>query len=375
MKIGLLVLLIAATVLAAATCEDVPEPAPNPQDGESRATPAPSAETVATAPNLKVAFIGDSGNGDGFRAVLSLIKAEGADLVMHQGDFDYDDDPDGFFATIDEVLGPDFPYLASPGNHDHNSWPEGCGDPDGCYAQFLKERMSRIGLAPDHPDLNDQMYAAEYQGLKMVFVGQTRARNGDCGADPQGYACFIRNQLADDNHIWKVCSWHELQENMQVGGGGDEMGWAVYENCKNGGAIIATAHDHAYSRSKTLLSMRHPIVDPTLHPVVDGVPSRPNSVRVAPGASFVFVSGLGGESMRRQKRCLPDTYPYGCNFEWASVYSENQTEGVEKFGALFIEFNVDGNPYRARGYFKNTEGEIIDLFDITASPPATALAR
>ena len=38
---------------------------------------------------LTVAFIGDQGSGDGARAVLELIKAEGADLVLHQGDFDY----------------------------------------------------------------------------------------------------------------------------------------------------------------------------------------------------------------------------------------------------------------------------------------------
>jgi len=366
LKLRLLALIIAAVLVPMVTYGCRAKPAQTQPGGQSPATPA---APIDTAPNLKVAFIGDSGNGENFRAVLALIKDEGADLVMHQGDFDYDHDPQGWFATIDSILGPDFPFFASVGNHDVDSWPEGCGDLDGCYVAFLKERMSRIGVTPDDPNLDDQMYTAEYQGLQMVFVGQTRTKAGDCSADPGGYACYIRTQLADDNHIWKVCSWHENQQAMQVGSNGDEMGWGVYENCKDGGAIIATAHDHSYHRSKTLLSMRHPIVDPTQHPVVDGVPSNPNSLRVAPGASFVFVSGLSGESMRAQKRCLPTTYPYGCNFEWATVYSESQTKGVEKFGALFIEFNVDGNPYKARGYFKNTEGGVIDLFDITASAP------
>ncbi len=53
---------------------------------------------------VTAAFIGDQGSGDGARAVLQLIKAEGADLVLHQGDFDYKDDPDSWDALITNVL-------------------------------------------------------------------------------------------------------------------------------------------------------------------------------------------------------------------------------------------------------------------------------
>ena len=365
---------IVLTLVGISACRDERQPAPIRRGGGPRIT---ASAPVAPEPNLKVAFIGDSGNGEGFKAVLNLIKAEGADFVMHQGDMNQEDldstDPDGFFATIDSVLGLHFPFLAVPGNHDYESWPEGCGDPDGCYAAFLKQRMSRLGITPDHPDLDDEMYSVEYKGLKMVFVGQDRARNGDCGSDPQGYACYVRNQLADDNHIWKICSWHKNAQTMQVGGNND-MGLDVYESCRNEGAIIATAHMHGYQRTKTLLSMRHPIVDPVAHPLVDGVPSNPNSVRVASGATFLFVSGLGGKSARRQERCLPATYPFGCNQEWAAIYTETQMGGDEneKFGALFIEFNVDGDPYKARGYFKTTDRKVIDAFDITAAAPAPA---
>ena len=87
-------------------------------------------------------------------------------------------------------------------------------------------------------------------------------------------------------------------------------------------------------------------------------------MRVAPGATFAFVSGLGGVGIRDQERCLPRTYPYGCNGEWASIYTSNQGA---KFGALFIEFHVDGDPGRAHGYFMNVDGEIIDDFTITGT--------
>src|SRR5213078_848612 len=85
--------------------------------GPARGQPPSAPGPIPTDPSLKVAFICDSGNGDGFRRVLELIKSEGAHVV-HQGDFDYDDNASEFFRTIDAVLGPDFPYLASVGNHD-----------------------------------------------------------------------------------------------------------------------------------------------------------------------------------------------------------------------------------------------------------------
>ena len=50
--------------------------------------------TAAAQTEVKVAFIGDQGLSANARAVLQLIKDEEADFVLHQGDFDYDDDPE-----------------------------------------------------------------------------------------------------------------------------------------------------------------------------------------------------------------------------------------------------------------------------------------
>jgi hypothetical protein len=321
---------------------------------------------IPTEENLRVAFIGDSGYGANFAAVLDMIEAEGADLILHEGDFDYADDPDGFFAAINSAIGPTYPYLMSVGNHDIASWPEGCSDPDGCYATFLKQRMAATGIVPDDPNLNDQVYSTEFRGLRLVFTGQTTASGGDCPANPNGYACFIRNQLQADRHIWKICNWHKNQQAMQVGSKTNETGWAVYNTCVAMGGIIATGHEHSYERTRTLTNPETQAVDLVQHPLVSGTPGNPNSLRVMPGASFVFVSGLGGLDMRPQTRCLPTTYPYGCNKEWASIYTSTQTSGVMRFGALFIDFYVDGDPYKARGYFKTTTGAIIDQFEIRA---------
>ncbi len=334
-----------------------------------------TAELIAvesTDSDLKVAFIGDSGDGTGFEAVLTLIKNEGADLVMHQGDFDYKHDAKGFFAKIDAILGPKFPYLASVGNHDIDSWNTSCGDSDGCYAQFLSDRMARSGIIPDHPDLNDEMYSVTYRGLKLVFVGQEQ------WAGDTLYAPYIQSQLAASPHIWKICSWHKNQNAMQLGSKGDAMGWGVYETCKNNGAIVVTGHEHSYGRTKTLTHIRNQAVDTTQHPPVGGVPGNPDQLLVEPGKSFVVVSGLGGHEMRNQDRCTPFSYPYGggpaCNYIWAKAYTSDQTGGAEKFGALFIIFNHNGDPTKAHGYFKTTDGATVDAFDITAARAAVSSA-
>ncbi len=319
---------------------------------------APSTGAAPTPPaNFKVAFIGDSGSGSTFTQVLNLIDAEGAQAVLHQGDFDYGDDPDGFFAAIDSILGPDFPYFASVGNHDAGSWDTGCGNPNGCYADHLQARMSRLGVVPDDPDLNDQKYAIDYQGLKVVFVGEN-------GSNVE-FANFIDAQLSGDPHVWKICSWHKNQNAMQVGSKTDEMGWSVYENCLRLGALVATGHEHSYERTRTLVHMQTQSVDSSC--------SDPGRVCVGLGRTFVFVSGLGGQSIRNQDRCLPTTPPYGCNQEWATIYTSDQ--GAQ-YGALFIIFNVNGDAYRAHGYFKNIDGQIVDEFDILADsrPPPSLSA-
>lgn len=297
------------------------------------------AEIFSTEANLKVAFIGDSGYGESFERVLKLIKSEEADLVLHQGDFDYVLDPAGFFAEIDAILGPKFPYFASVGNHDATAW-EG-------YAQLLKERMTRLNLSPDDPDLSDQKYSLTYKGLKMVFVGEN-GKNAE-------FAQFLGNQLSKDDHLWRICSWHKNQTAMQVEGKGNEMGWEVYETCRSYGAIIATGHAHSYHRTKTLKDLKNQFVD-------EACPD-PGNLCVGPGKTFVFVAGLGGHSIRRQYRCLPSTYPYGCNGEWAMIYTSDQGA---TYGVLFIEFNIAGNPHKAQGYFKNISGERVDEFEITA---------
>jgi predicted phosphodiesterase len=312
---------------------------------------APSAHGAAsTEPNLKVAIIGDQGNGKNAQAVLKLIKSEGADMVLHVGDFDYRDDPARWDADITAILGANFPYFGLVGNHDVDRW----GGPGG-YQDRLRQRLDRISGAECSGELGVKS-SCRYRGLFFILSGA-----GTMGSGHEGY---IRQQLEADHSTWRIVAWHKNQMEMQIGGKESEVGWGPYEACRELGAIIATGHEHSYERTKTLVSMQDPRVDPEW--------PDPDRVRVVPGATFAVVSGLGGRSIRTQQRCAPDQAPYGCNGEWASIYTSNQ--GAQ-YGALFFVFNVDGDPNAARGYFKNVGGQTIDRFTITAGTRVMAAAK
>jgi hypothetical protein len=42
-------------------------------------------------------------------------------------------------------------------------------------------------------------------------------------------------------------------------------------------------------------------------------------------------------------------------------------------GALFIEFHVDGDPWKAVGYFKNIAGAVVDTFTVRSELSGTPL--
>lgn len=317
-------------------------------------------EVVLPEHNVKIAFIGDSGIDQDFVNVLNLIKNEQVDAVVHLGDFDYTKNPNGFNAKITSVLGESFPYLVAPGNHDNPEWNSNCTNQKGCYARVFAERYALANIPLTQEQLDSEMYKLEYMGIDLFFVGSKTAQSAD------EYANYLIEQLPSSNNLWKVCNWHKNQNTMQVGGKTDDMGWPAYDACLSEGAIIATAHEHSYQRTKSLVSLHEAngiVVNPEF--------TNPNDLKVYDGSTFAFVSGLGGKSIRNQERCMPTEYPYGCNQEWAKIYTSNQGA---KYGALFIEFNPDGDPYKANGYFKNVNNEVVDTFTITRMEETTTTA-
>src|SRR3990167_8252716 len=112
----------------------------------------------STDPDFKVAFTGDTGAGANFKSVLNLIKQEGAQLVLHQDDYGYSASAAQWQTAEESVLGANFPYLGSDGNHEN--WSD--------YAPFMKDRVSKMGLNPAIVPTAESNYSLVYKGLKLV---------------------------------------------------------------------------------------------------------------------------------------------------------------------------------------------------------------
>jgi predicted phosphodiesterase len=317
----------------------------------------PGAMAAGQSRECTIAFIGDQGSGADTVGVLKIIEAEGAQAVIHCGDFDYDDDPGAWDAQITAILGENYPYFAAIGNHDEDEFYT-----NGGYQDLIEDRMDRVGI-----DWQGEMgvrCAFSFEGIRIVMIAPGIFQSMDPQQINENY---LRDQFAADHSTWRIAAWHKNQRSMQVGDKSDETGWGVYETARRGGAVIATAHEHSYSRTQLLSNCQAQTIastDPILQLARDN-PATPEDE----GRSFVFVSGLGGQSIRDQNRCFPVTPPYGCGGVWASIYTSDQ---AARFGALFATFRYGGDPRLAHFYFKNVDGLIIDEFLVRApdSPEA-----
>lgn len=300
-------------------------------------SPARPAHSQSVPPaDFKIAFIGDQGYNAQAEAVLRLIKTEGAKLLIHLGDFDYGDKPVRWESQTDRILGTGFPQFSVIGNHDQARW---AGD-TGYYA-YIKSRMERNGVK-DYVGRLGVQCAFKYQGIFFVFTSPN-VKAPDYTL-PKPHDAFIKDQLASDNSTWRISSWHVNQRRMQAGSKSDEAGWPVYEESRLGGAIIATAHEHSYSRTHLLSDFPKQTIASTA-----------NTMRLSKGKTFAFVQGLGGAELRPQVDSVA-LQPW-----WASVYSK--TQGAAH-GALFGVFNAGGINNRADFYFKDVNGKIVDKFTV-----------
>eukprot|EP01062_Namystynia_karyoxenos_P083074 TRINITY_DN9483_c0_g1_i1.p1 TRINITY_DN9483_c0_g1~~TRINITY_DN9483_c0_g1_i1.p1 ORF type:complete len:605 (+),score=208.48 TRINITY_DN9483_c0_g1_i1:76-1815(+) len=273
----------------------------------------------------KVAFVGDTGYDSNQGKVYRMIKDWGAEFLIHGGDFDYLDDPALFDRHIEEVFGPDYPYFADIGNHDLPDWEE--------YKENLERRWKRFGGAP---------HCAGDYGINMVcnWKGITFVLSG-VGTKGSGHVDYIERAFAANPTPWRMCNWHKNQKKMQVGGKSDEVGWPAYEACRRLGAIIATHHEHSYCRSKNL-KVTGP--DPE-------VANEDKEMSLFPGQSFVFVSGLGGKSVRVYKDNL-EKNPW-----WAAHAA---AEDKVDYGAILCTFHVRGDPRLAECEFRDISGKVWD---------------
>jgi hypothetical protein len=311
-------------------------------------------QRTPTQPGLKVAVFGDQSMRATARAVLQLIKREGADLVIHLGDLSYDEDtPAAWEAQVDAVLGPDFPYFAVIGNHDVSSWFIRNG-----FAQRLAARLSRMRDAHCQGEYAINA-SCTFRGLHFVLSGV-----GTYGRDHEP---FLESALASSPALHNLCAWHKNQRDMQVGGKVDEVGWKAYQICAAHGTPVVTGHEHSYARTFALSAIGD-------RKQGHGAGGSASELLLGAGRTFVVVSGLGGQYARAW------TPEHKADSWWASIYAGNYqvmngerlgTKPNIEYGALFITYGVDGDSARASAYFKTTSDAVADQFSWRIEPAAT----
>ena len=93
-------------------------------------------EAGKTPVDFKVAIFGDLGTDKKSKKLLKMIRDDGADMVLHLGDIDYDNDPAAHSKRVERIFGADFPYLTLIGNHDEKRWYG-----EGGYQRLQEERF------------------------------------------------------------------------------------------------------------------------------------------------------------------------------------------------------------------------------------------
>lgn len=290
-------------------------------------------------PNMKVAFFGDVGNGpsQGNVRVMEMVKEWGAEWVVHGGDFDYIDSPSTWIAEVESVFAPEFPYFINVGNHDTLNWRATESEPVG-YADWGEQKLI---------DSDTAQYCAAAEGdygVKQVcsYRGLTFVSSG-VGTLGSGHPEYIREALRENPTPWRKCNWHKNQRLMQVGGKSDEVGWEVFEVCREEGAFIVNNHEHSFSRTYNMARFSE---EPA-------VANFDDDLVIQPGQVWLSVVGLGGRSIRPAQGGREE------NIWWAN-YSVSQNGA--QYGAQLCTFHIDGDPRKAHCEFRDIDGNVRDEF-------------
>ena len=279
--------------------------------------------------------------------MLAAAKDNGAELVVHAGDLDYESAPRMWRLFVDEtVRGQGMDFVAAKGNHDADGWDGVSGlwsDPDDGYAAQLR---------PTQPG---NCYGAYGESLVCDYGAVTLVISS-VGVDAASESANQRGRVpraraSQSASRFKVCVWHMNQENMQVSYKGDSTGWGAFEICRKHGAFIVNGHAHTYSRTKEMV--RFGGGAGATHrggPARGGRRSggRAGRERRAPSQRRERLDRGRGRGLRRvQERGAAQSAPH-----WAKVYSSkcldgdgacDEGAGRKKYGALMCDFPEDAN--------------------------------
>lgn len=374
------------TPSATPTPTATPSPTPTPwPPGPVEPTPGPDAFRVAFFADTYYSLIGEaeaSVPGDYNNPnlelparTLKLVEAESADLALVGGDLGYDIEdypsiPERWDRMISRILGPDFPLFATQGNHDVRDWistqPDASLGFSGLgYRDVLRRRWEAVEASPLADDF-DCTFASDpsdigtkstcvYKGV-LTFISSGLGSGNkipptNFGAPDNAFEAYLKTQLDSSNTAWTVCNWHFNQSMFQTGFKANEAGWKPYEYCREAGALIATGHEHSYSRTAVL---SHFGADSNPSHIVDVG----HELTIDEGRTLAWVSGLGGQSIRGVSNTA--RLPW-----WEAKVNLTNQPARDGAGVLFCDFRSDANA-NASCFYKTVDGTVHDRFEIVS---------
>jgi hypothetical protein len=316
-------------------------------------------------PELKVALLGDTGARKGFGAVLDLIKAEGAKVVMINGDFGYDASAAQWKAKLKSSIDTkQFAIIGSLGNHDTGEKPEYIA----AYAEFrddhpaLKARCSGKSQIAQGSDiiLLDEICTFGNVSIIVSGIGQVFTK-------PYFEERLERKLVALPSANWRLAGYHFTLKSMNPGLKPDENSHKFFDLLRRAGAIGAQAHTHVAMASCPINTPFVSGTTPKCHPNF----GRDLEARfVAPGTGMFIDSSLGGVVTRPRLRCS-NPASADCIHMVDLIAKDGYTRtdgarvaGINGMGAMFITFNHGGDPSRARVEYKTIERKTIFSFNI-----------
>lgn len=375
------------------TVSTTPEPTPSPTPtGVPTSTPPPIEPTPQ--PNqFRVAFFADTfyslideqdalepdnyiDRDLGLPArTLKLVHAESADLALVGGDLGYDitNDPaipERWDRMISLILGEDYPLFVTRGNHDMRDWESAAPDPDRGftglgYRDVMMRRLEAVensAIADDiactfatgPTDIGTKSTCVYKDALTFISSGLGSGNQvppTDFDEPDNAFEAYLKAELDASTTPWTVCNWHFNQSMFQTGFKRNEAGWKPYEYCREAGALIATGHEHAYSRTSVLTRFG---LDSNPSHIVDVG----HELTIDEGRTLAWVSGLGGQSIRFPSAMAQ--LPW-----WEALVNATNQSRADGAGVLFCDFSTDANA-NASCFFKTVDGVVHDRFEIVS---------
>lgn len=307
----------------------------------------PQVEEVTTG--LKIAFMADQTLHTTAYEVINMLNDQGVDAIFHPGDLDYTNNPTAWGSFIDDTLGEGFPYFASYGNHEAKEWEGTEGYQGVIYNRLYRNNETCIGTV-------GLAMICSFRGVSLALLGpaSTTLNGGFTGND---LVSFVNESFTQFGTRWRFCLFHHNQNDYQLGNKPNDVGYALFEACREMGAIIINGHSHTYARTHLMGNFEE-------HTIVDS----DNNLTISEGSVFLAVSGVAGQT---PSDCNTNRGGYQ-NFPWWGKALCATTDPALKQGALIFTFDASTT---ATVQFIEYTNEVQDQFTLVSNLSLSSLCQ